>query len=124
MGNCIKPTVVSVDKAEVKSVVGTCGCERFMSTCCTGPTEAEQKKEHDQAEMAKEIERALRYGRNSSDHELLKMIRAILDQTGQIPDVVFTPHGAPMPAVSKRTLSIRVHDLSPASASENSAQGR
>ena len=114
MGNCnAKETTVAIDKTEIKTPFGSCGVEHCASSCCIGKPAEEQKKEHDLAEQAKEVERALRYARNCGDHELLKMIREIMGQTGSMPDVVFLGQNQKMPAVSKRTLTIRVHDLTP-----------
>ena len=109
MGNCNKKTTASIDNATLDTPVGKCGISHCASSCCDDVDETEHKK----AEQLHEIQLALRYGKNMGEAELLAAIKKIVAETGQVPDILVIPPGKEVPALTKRTLSVRIGDHSP-----------
>lgn len=68
-------TTMSADQLEVKTVMGSCGLGHCASSCCEDETVAQVAPAE---RKMKEIEAVLRYGHDSSDQELLRMIRMIV----------------------------------------------
>lgn len=108
MGN--KHSTAKVENLKVNTALGSCGFGSCASSCCEEEATEGNKK---LAEQAKEIQLALRYGKNMNESELLKAIKKIVEETGVVPDVVVLKPGEPTPEVTKRTLSVRIDDHSP-----------
>lgn len=108
-----KASKLRIDDAKLSTAFGSCSFSKCGSSCCGKEKLEETPEQKKIAALSHEISMALRYGRNSSDHELLKIIRGIVAETGEIPEFVFVPAGQEPPPMSKRTVSLRVQDHSP-----------
>ena len=113
MGNKPNRTKVEVTDAQVSTAVGNCGFKSCLSDCCI--PEEKSEMELKQAAQLNEIDLAMRYGQTMGAEALLAAIKKIrdIDETGEIPDVVFIQPGCASPIVTKRTVSLRIDEHAP-----------
>jgi hypothetical protein len=113
-----KQSRIALSDFKLTSIFGSMGCGSCASSCCEKelPTPEEIKQiaeDHANAARMKNIALIMRVMRAETDSLLMKAIRQILDETGELPEINVIPQGAASPPQTKRQLTIRIADIVP-----------
>jgi ferredoxin len=109
---------ISLSDFKLSTIFGSLGCGSCASSCCEEalPTPEEIKQiaeDHALAARMKNISLIMRVMRAETDSILMKAIRQILDETGELPEINVIPEGTVIPPQTKRQLTIRIADVVP-----------